>query len=239
MKIQVMVCGVLMLLIHTAAAHARQADPEDLLRRSLSAYNRITDYRCIFNKKELVKGEIKEARNLVFKFKKPASYYVKCTEGEQAGLESIYVAGKYDNKLEVHLGGAFGFLRVAVDPHGPQALRNNRHTILEAGIGPILRIMENNYLKAKNDPESHITLEGEALLNGRKADVIRAVFPKGRGYYAGRVLLYIDRELSLPTKITVYGWNNEFLEEYQYERIRLNAGLSDLDFDVKNPEYRF
>ena len=71
----------------------------------------------------MVKGEIKESRNLQFKFKKPASYYLKYTEGNDDGLEAIYVHGKYDNKMEVHMGGYFGLFRIAVDPRGSLAMK--------------------------------------------------------------------------------------------------------------------
>jgi outer membrane lipoprotein-sorting protein len=234
-----MLCWVVLLLVPAGTAGAGQAALDELLQRSLAAYSRVSDYTCTFRKKELVKGEIREARNLIFKFRKPASYYLKYTVGEDEGLEAIYVAGKYDNKLEVHLGGFFGFFRIAVDPRGSLALKNNRHAIMEAGMGQILTLMEQNYRLAKNDPESRITLEGENTLGGRPVRMVRGVFPRGKGYYGKQVLIAIDRETSLPVKITVHGWENEFLEEYQYDGIRLNVGLSDRDFDVKNPEYRF
>ncbi len=230
---------LIFLLVQATAASAGQADLDGMLQRSLVAYSRVTDYRCTFHKKELVRGKIKEVRNLQFKFRKPDSFYLKYTVGDDAGLEAIYAKGKYDNKLEVHLGGFFGFFRIAVDPRGSLALKNNRHPIMDAGIGQILYLMEKNYQQAKNDPESRITLEGEALLNGRKTQLVKAIFPKGSGYYGKTVLVSIDQETSLPVKITVHGWDNEFLEEYQYDAIRLNVGLTDMDFDVKNPEYCF
>lgn len=227
------------LFLQSTAVSAGQADLDELLKSSLAAYSRVNDYSCVFHKKELVKGKIKEVRNLQFKFRKPASFYLKYTDGDYAGLEAIYADGKYDNKLEVHLGGFFGFFRIAVDPRGSLAMKNNRHPIMDAGIGQILYLMDKNYQQAKNDPKSFITLEGETQLNGRKARQVKAIFSKGGGYYGKTVLIMIDKETALPVKITVHGWDNEFLEEYQYDGVRLNVGLTDMDFDVKNPEYRF
>lgn len=239
MKILATLLCLTVMLTRFAGASTGQTDLDDLLQLSLAAYSRVNDYSCTFHKKELVKGDIKESRNLQFKFRKPASYYLKYTEGNDDGLEAIYVHGKYGNKMEVHLGGFFGFFRIAVDPRGSLALKGNRHPVMDAGVGQILSLMEQNYRQAKTDPQSRITLEGETSLNGRKVQLIKAIFPKGRGYYGGKVLVFIDRETSLPVKITVHGWNNEFLEEYQYDNIRLNVGLNDRDFDVKNPEYHF
>jgi len=227
------------LFVQATAASAVPSDLDELLASSLAAYSRVNDYRCTFHKKELVKGKIKEVRNLEFKFRKQASFYLKYTDGDDAGLEAIYCEGRYNNKLEVHLGGMFGFFRIAVDPRGSLALKGNRHPIMDAGIGQILHLMEKNYRQAKSDPESRITVEGETLLNGRKARLVKAVFPKGKGYYGGRVLIWIDKESALPVKITIHGWDNEFLEEYQYDGIKFNVGLSDKDFDIRNPEYRF
>lgn len=239
MKILAMVLCLTVMVARIDAASTGQTDLDVLLQRSLAAYSRVNDYSCTFHKKELVKGEIQESRNLHFKFRKPASYYLKYTDGDDAGLEAIYSEGRYNNKLEVHLGGYFSFFRVAVDPRGAQALKSNRHPIMDAGIGQILSLVEQNYRQAKTDPESRITLEGETALNGRKVQLIKAIFPKGRGYYGGKVLVFIDRETFLPVKITVHGWNNEFLEDYQYDNIKLNVGLNDRDFDVKNSEYHF
>ncbi len=164
---------------------------------------------------------------------------MKMTEGDDKGTELIYVEGGYGNELQVHLGGFWGFLRISVDPRGKTAMKNHRHPVMDSDLGHILDLIARNYRKAKNDQESRITYEGDVLLDGRKTVHAKAVFPAGKDYYGGTVDVYFDREIHLPVKLTVHGWKGELLEEYVYEKIRLNVGLTDRDFDTGNPGYGF
>ncbi len=222
-----------------ACAAAAEFDFDGLLDRTVKAYGKVDDLVCRFSTRERIRNEIIERKNMIFKFRKPGSFYMKMTQGEDKDTELIYVGGRYDNNIEVHLGGFWGFFRIAVDPRGSLALKNHRHPVMDADPGHILDIVLANYRKGKADPQARITYEGTAVLDGRDAVHAKAVFPAGKGYYGGTVHIYIDRELTLPVMLTVYGWNDEFLEEYRYERVRLNVGLTDRDFDIENPDYRF
>ncbi len=232
---------VLALLLAPAPGAAATApfDFDRLLDRSVAAYARVDDLVCTFSARERIRDEIVERKNMVFKFRKPASFYMKMTEGEDKDTELIYVDGRYDNNVEIHLGGFWGFLRVAVDPRGKLALKNHRHPLTDADIGHILDVILANYRRGRDDPQARITYEGIARVDGREAVHARAVFPAGRGYYGRTVDVYIDREMLLPVLLRVHGWNDELLEEYRYENVRVNVGLTERDFDIKNPEYRF
>ncbi len=239
MTVRRAIVAVLLFLAAGPAARAQDCDLDRLLDRSVEAWDKVRDLVCSFSKRERIRDGIQEKRHILFKFRKPSSFYMKMTEGDDKDSELIYVDGKYDNKLEVHLGGFWGFLRVAVDPRGARALKNHRHPVMDADPGHILDLIVRDYRKAKSDPGSRIACEGEIPLDGRKAVHATAVFPPGKGFYGHTVDVYIDRELLLPVKLSVRGWDNEFLEEYRYEDVRLNAGLGDRDFDTGNPEYGF
>ena len=55
----------------------------------------------------------------------------------------------------------------------------------------------------------------------------------------------MDDELDLPIRHAAYDWPDEeggkpvLLEEYTYVNLRLNADLTDWDFDHRNEEYQF
>jgi outer membrane lipoprotein-sorting protein len=233
---------LLVILFLVGTVNSAQAEPFDfdgLLKRSLEAYGGVNDFICRFNKKELVRASIHEERNILFKYRKPGSFYMKLLEGKNKDMELLFVEGKYDNELQVHTGGFLGFLRLGINPRGYLAMRDNRHPMMDAGIGHFLDLIMENYRKSKNDPESRISFEGETLFDGRMCLHIKAVFPNGKGYYGHTIHVYFDRLTTLPVKLTVLGWNNEFLEEYSFEGLKLNTGLTDRDFDIKNPEYRF
>jgi hypothetical protein len=231
--------SLLLLLPASAAPAADGMDFDALLKQSLNAYARVNDYVCRLSKKESVGGAIREEPNIIFKYRKPASYYMKWTEGRNRDTEAIYVAGRYDNRLQVHVGPFFGLFTIDVDPKGYLAMRNNRHSILESGMGHILELMRRDYEKGKKDPACSFSVEKGTRGEEGKTIRVRAVFPENGGYYGHSVRVWIDRVSRLPVHIQVNGWRNEFLEEYRFESIRLNAGLTDRDFDIRNPEYDF
>lgn len=202
-------------------------------------YAAVSDYTCNLHKRESIGGTLREERNIILKFKKPEHFYMKWLEGRNEVIESIYVQGKYDNKVVVHLRALFGIITISVDPRGKWALKNNRHPIMEAELGHIIKVMEKNYRRAEEEGDLNITVQGDTVLNNRKMMVVKAVFPQNKEYYGHRIYIFIDQDLFLPVKFTVYNWENEFLEEYHFDNLKLNAGLTEKDFDIKNPEYGF
>lgn len=212
---------------------------DSLITNCCNNWAQVEDYSCLLDKKELVDGEIKEEKNIIFKFKKPFSVYMKWTEGSNEDIESIYVEGKYDNELQIHLNGLFSFINIGLDPLGHWAMRNNRHSILEAGIGKTIEVIVENYNRAKLKNEGKFEFVDKTVLYEREVLMFNAKFPKDKNYYGRKVNVYFDTKNFLPIKIEVYGWNNEFLEEYIYKQLKLNIGLSEIDFDVNNPEYGY
>jgi outer membrane lipoprotein-sorting protein len=226
-------------LCRTDVSAADSESPDEILTKVVKAYEKIDDYICRFSQKELANGKIREDKNLVLKFKKPQHIYLRWTEGNDKGIESIYVEGKNKNKLVVHLNGFWKFITVSLDPRNSKAMKDRRHPITEAGIGFIVKMMADNYSRAQNDKDCVISKAEDDEVGGRKAIKIDATFPPDKGYYNHIITIWIDRELFLPVKIVVYGKNKEFLEEYRFEDIRIGAGLKDKDFDTKNPDYNF
>lgn len=58
-------------------------------------------------------------------------------------------------------------------------------------------------------------------------------------YYAGRLVLWIDDELQLPLQIDLYDHEGHLYEHYEHHDLKVNVGLTDADFNPKNPAYRF
>jgi outer membrane lipoprotein-sorting protein len=70
---------------------------------------------------------------------------------------------------------------------------------------------------------------------------VEVLFERDRtkGYYGYRVVINLDEEKKVPIKIQIYDSGDQLVESYGYENLNLNAGLTDDDFDPKNPECRF
>lgn len=223
------------MLLVPAFALGDAMDPiGQLLEGSRKSYDTIDDYTCLLHRRDLVNGELKDHETVVFKYKRPRRFYMQWPKEK---IEAIYVEGRYDNKMVIHGGLLFRFLSIAVKPEA--ALKYSRHTMPEADIGHIIGLMETNYRRALENKDASMEIVGEEPVKGRRTWRITAEFPPNKGYYGHIVHLNIDRELLLPVRIEVYGWNQELLEEYYYEDLKLNTGLTEDDFDVKNKKYFF
>jgi len=208
---------------------------EELMEKCITTYAIIKDYTCVFHKIELVDEEIIEKKNIIYKFKKPLCCYLKWPSGSEA----IYVHGNYDDKLKYHSGNIFGFIVFSLDPRGNLAMTDNRHSILDSHIGHIIDVVNTNYNRAKKNKELKTFFEGSKVLNGTKTLLFKTILPENKDYYGHVINIYIDAELYLPIKIEVYGWEMELLEMYHFSDLRVNVGLTDIDFDVDNPAYDF
>jgi hypothetical protein len=207
----------------------------EMLKRASAAYGGITDYTCQMTRRErLGDGAIRDHSTVFFKFRKPGHYYMKWP-GDW--FELIYAEGRHDNKMVIHGGKLFRFASIKVDP--ALALKYNRHTIKEAGLGYVLDLILANYQKARDDREVNIAFESENRVGDRPTWRFKGIFPPGRGYYGHIVLLDFDQQLNLPVRIEVHGWQDEFLEAYSYSDLKLNAGLEEADFDIHNTRYHF
>jgi outer membrane lipoprotein-sorting protein len=229
----------IILFITLVSTQVHAFDTDQIISDAIRSYDQVIDYTCLFYKKELVGDQYIEQKNIILKHRKPLSFYLKWTEGEGKGTEVIYVEGRNDNKLTAHAGGFLKWLTVNLDPCGSIAMRNNRHTVIEAHIGNFIEICDKNYKLAKHLRVGTFELYGEKMIAGRAAICIKATFPDDRRFYGKIIYIDIDREYKFPVAVEIYGWNNELLEKYEYTNIKLNVGLTDEDFDPKNKEYEF
>jgi hypothetical protein len=234
MSYRILLC-LLFMLLPWRLAQAAAPDIAATLDLAVAAYAKVNDYTCRMSRKERLDGDnIKEHSTVHFKYKRPGRYYMRWPSDL---IELIYGDGLYNNKMVIHGGKVFSFASVEVDP--ALALKYNRHTIKEAGIGHVLDLILKNYRQAAGDKEARIVYERDDVVDGRPTWRFTGTFPAGRGYYGHTVHLDIDQALHLPVRIEVYGWQDEFLEAYAYTDLHLNVGLAEADFDIHNPAYRF
>jgi len=210
-----------------------------LLARMESNYAKIEDYTAIFHKQERVKQVLLPEETIFLKFRKPLQIYMKWIGGPLK--EAIYVDGENDNKVIAHKEGSGASLTWNLNPKGAVLSAGNRHPIMDIGFGFILNVMRTNIPLALNHAEITITRMGEDSFKGRQAIIVEAKFtPKeGRTYYATRMVCHIDKEYLLPVGIACYDENDGLMERYSYRDVKINTGLTDMDFSRKNPDYKF
>ncbi len=221
------------------------ADPDDailgLLEQMQSSYAQVNDYQAIFHKQERVEGKLLPEETILLKFRKPLKIYMGWIGQPLKGTEALYVQGMNDNKLIAHRGGFLGMFTLSLDPKGPTAMEGNRHPITSVGFGFIIEQLKCDLDKALPHGEFQIVRMCEEAFKGRPATVVEARFAprEGRKYYASRMVIHIDRELQLPVGNAFYDEKDVLFERYYFTDVKLNVGLTDMDFSKSNKKYQF
>lgn len=230
------------------------ADPiqqaKQLIAESRRRYQNVQDYTCTFYKRERING--RETPTYVLSMKarsQPASIYFKFQRPTaNAGREAIWVAGRNGGKVIVHDVGLGKLVAgtLHLDPRGSRAMEDNRHPISDAGIGHLIATVSHHWEREMKPGDSQVTIQPGVLVGGRPCTLVESGHAQRQSHFMYHLVkLYIDQETGLPIRFEAYDWPRrpglapELLEEYTYMNLRLNAGLSDRDFDPSNTQYSF
>ncbi len=210
-------------------------------------YQSVADYTCTFFKRERISGKLIPAHIMAMKVRtKPQSIYLRFQQ-PATGREAIYIAGRHGGKVLAHDVGFNKLVAgtLALEPTSSRAMDECRHPITEAGIGPLLDTVSKRWA-VELDPNETAVKFADMLVGEQHCTMIETTHPKkSRAFMFYRVRLYIDKDLGLPIRFEAYDWPKhkraepELAEEYTYTGLKLNVGLSDLDFDVANSAYSF
>jgi outer membrane lipoprotein-sorting protein len=229
-------------------------NPEAPIQRALrivaecqERYQSVSDYTCTFFKRERISGRLIPAHIMDMKVRtKPQSIYLRFQQPAK-GREAIYIAGRHGGKVLAHDVGLNKVLAgtLALEPTSSRAMDSCRHPITEAGIGPLLETISKRWAIELN-PNETVVKFADMLVGEQRCVMIETSHPQKRAdFLFYRVRLYIDKELGLPIRFEAYDWPKrkgdepQLAEEYNYSDMKLNVGLSDLDFDVANGRYSF
>ena len=235
-----------------AQANQEQLHPlEPILRwaqANLPRIEAIKDYTCVLVKKERIQGRLKPYEYLYLKVRhRPFSVYVY-TLAPIKGREVIYVQGRNRGRLWAHEAGPRRRIigTLSLDPRGPRAMRGQKYPLTEVGILNLTRRLIEVGQEELRCQEIGVKTYTQARLNRRECIVLEFVHERPQPdhrFYKARV--FVDRQWNLPVRYESYGPPSEpgqtppLLEEYTYTNLRLNVGLTDADFDIRNPKYRF
>ncbi len=162
--------------------------------------------------------------------------------------EAIYIVERNNGKVLVHDVGLNKLLAgtLRLEPTAGRAMEDCRHPISEAGIGPLLDTLQTRWSSELDPSDSVVVFRNDQTVGTRRCTMIETTHPHQQPEFMFcRVRLFIDDELGLPIHFEAYDWPSspqapaEIVEEYTYSDLRLNVGLSDLDFDVSNGNYAF
>ncbi len=219
----------------------------------------IVDYTAIMIKKERIGNTLGEYEYMAAKVrnrkvvdgqvKQPFSVYLAfLAPSNVKGREVIYVENNNSGKIVAHEGGMRGkFLpTMELDPTGMLAMQGQRYPITDLGIeNLVLKLIEKGERDRRQD-ECDVQFRRGAKVGGRQCTMLTVTHPIPRAYFDFHVAeIFIDDELQIPVRYAAYTWpttqggERELLEEYTYQKIQLNVGLTDADFDRNNKKYNF
>ncbi len=208
-----------------------------LLLDAKNRVDRLSDYTLTLTSQERVGGKLLPETTMFVKFKRPFSVYIKNLTGKQKDREIIYVRGQNNNKMVVSRLSILGGLSGKVAPDNVWAKRESRHTITEAGLPNTINLMISILEKERKAAvcRSTVTYLGEDYCSSKK--VIRVRIENSS--YAPKTEIALDTSTLFPVSIASYNTDGSVLESYNYHDIKPNIGLTDADFDPKNPGYHF
>ncbi len=209
----------------------------------------LKDYTARLTKRENIDGVLKEAQVMEIKVRhQPFSVYVKTRFPHRLnGQEAIFVQGENDGKIVGHGAGAqraVGTQRV--DPHGFLAMRDNKYPITDMGFLNLIDKLLEVGQKDVQFGECEVRYVENVKVGERACLMLVITHPTPRKTFIFHIArVFIDNETKLPIRYESHGWpatedgKPPLIEEYTYEDVRLNVGLTDQDFDYRNPAYGY
>ena len=217
----------------------------------------VDDYTAIFVKRCRVDGVLPELQYARIKVRNrkvvdgkivtPLSVYLNFLKpAEVRGREVVWVETQNDGNMIVHESGIKGMINVTLDPNGYLAMRNQRYPITDIGIeNLVVKLIETGNRDRQHD-ECSVQFSQNAKIGQVECTMFEVVHPERRehfDFYRARV--YFDKKLNMPIRYESWSWPTTpggqpvLEEEYTYLRVATNSGLTDMDFDIRNPSYNF
>ncbi len=222
-----------------------------LARQSIAKIDKeVHDYSAVLVRREFVGGKLPDKPIVMFVKvrEKPFSVYLYFMEPDfRKGREVIYVEGRNEGNLQAHEPGMLRRIgTLSLDPKGMVAMNGERYPITNIGVKRLCEQLIERGEGASDAKQVTVLRFPHSSLNKRPCTGLQIIYPVNDpmlwGYLA-RVLM--DDEYQFPTHIEVYELPKDrtkrpqLVEEYTYLDVKINRGLGDGDFDVKNSKYNF
>jgi hypothetical protein len=230
----------------------------ELAKREFEAFSQnVVDYTAIMLKRERIGGKLGEENRIAIKIinprvsdtetKIPLHVYLRFESPSNIrGREVIWVDGKNDNNMIAHEAGLFNLMSVTLPPDGSLAMMGNKYPITGIGMGNLFKKLIEKGERDRRLGDCEVTIRENQPFEDQSVVLIEVKHPTKQAdfdFHLARI--YLDTQRHLPLRYESYLWPNEpngeppLEEQYTYQDIQVNVGLSEADFDPKNPDYQF
>ncbi len=220
-----------------------------LARRAELRLKDIRDYTCVLVKRERIDGELTTYESLFLKVRhEPFSVYLYCLgPTKPKGQEAIYVAGRNNNEVQAHSTGLKSLVGTfSLEPTSPRLMEGNLYPLTNIGIQNMTTRLITRETDEMAFGECEVKFYEGAKIDNRLCTCAEIIHPVPRkNFKFHRTRVFYDNEWQIPVRVENCGWPAQpgteppVMEEYTYQKVQLNRGLKDIDFDVRNPTYKF
>lgn len=214
------------------------AQVQEMIKGMRQAYAQVRDYTAVFHKKCVLPDDECPDEQAKVKFSKPFAMYMKWTGPVNPDQEMIYVQGRNQGKIMGH-PGSFPDITMSVDPDSSLAMRCNRRTIAQSGIGRMIDITGDVLTK---NPQAIVRREPDQNIYGKPChcfSIQRSTCGVDLDNCWLKAKLCTGADDQLPRQASFWDERGELIEQYGYSELKTNVGLTDADFDPDNKEYDF
>ena len=208
-------------------------DQSQLLRRGLANYKaNVRSYTCVFIKQERIRGKLGEIQHTQVKYKEdPFSVVMTWTKNSPPGDRTIYVKGKYDDRMLVRPKGLDWLVgTIARAPDAPDVLANTLRPITNFGFRRTLESLLEVCERADRAGDVTSSYGGKGEVAGVPTVILIRELPDGKDYPAAKTIVHLAADRLLPVRLETYDWDGQLLALYEYRNINFDAKLGDADF---------
>jgi outer membrane lipoprotein-sorting protein len=133
-----------------------------------------------------------------------------------------------------------------LEPDGYLAMAGQKYPLTDIGLeNLLLKLIEKGERDRQQGPCS-VKLEGGAKVGGRECSILEVTHAEKKPHYDfHKAQIFMDNEWKIPVRYAAFNWPTsqdsepEVIEEYTYQNVKINVGLTDKDFDFANADYNF
>jgi hypothetical protein len=231
----------------------------DLARQSLGLMqSQITDYTAVLVKRERIGDELGDNEFMFVKIRNrkmqnnevvvPFSVYLAFLKPATVkGREVLFIENQNEGKLFAHEGGMKRMLGThLLEPTGYLAMAGQKYPLTDIGLENLVVKLIEKGERDRTYGHCQVELLPGAKVGGRTCSILQVTHPEEKPHYEFHIAqVFMDDEWKIPVRYAAFGWPSkpgadpEVIEEYTYQNIKINVGLTDKDFDLANSDYNF
>ena len=210
-------------------------DQIELIQWCMENYrNTVRDYQGLLHKQERINGKLRKRQSINVWFKEaPFSVVMKWKKNPESIDKLLYVEGQNKNKMLVHPTGAFAWIKsVKKHPRCKEALKASLRTCDQFGFYRNMKAISEMLQAAKNANSLKMRYLATEIIDSRTYITTETIL-NVKDYPCAKLIMDIDTEYMVPTKLTFYDCDGKLLCKYEFTDLKLNQGIDSKTFDAK------